>query len=428
MSAKKIILPTRRHIEWADSEIGVLIHYDIQVFEPSYDFRSQRGYQPSPRIFDPYRLNTDKWIESACAAGAKYAVLVAKHCSGFCLWPTEAYPYSVKNAAWKNGGGDIVGDFFRSCKKYGIKPGLYYSASCNAYLNVDNPGKVLSGDPADQLVYNDIVIRQLTELWTKYGDIFEIWFDGGCLPVEQGGPDIEGLLKKLQPDAVVFQGPKEIKNGLRWVGNENGEAPADCYATVNSAHENFDGSAGISGRGGDPWGDTWRPAESDIPGRDASRSYMGGWFWRAGEDEYVFSAEYLFGRYLVSVGRNTNLLIGMAIDDRGEFPEKDSAALSGFGKMVKDAFSSPIAEYKGSMNLYEYYLPVPKGKPAYLVIEEDISFGERILGFSVNGAYTGKAVGHKRIVPLEGIDVDGGVLFKITDVKDEPRLRSIRVF
>lgn len=424
-----ILLPSREHFEWADAEIGVLIHYDIQVFEPSYDFRGSRDYQPSASLFNPTDLDTDRWIESACAAGAKYAVLVAKHCSGFCLWPTDAHPYSVKNSPWKNGKGDLVGDFFQSCKKYGIKPGLYYSASCNAYLHVDNPGTVLSGSPDEQRLYNETVIRQLTELWTRYGDVFEIWFDGGCLPVEAGGPDIKGLLMKLQPDAVVFQGPHGIKNGLRWVGNENAEAPEDCFATVDFSHESFDGNSEARDRGGHPWGDTWRPAESDTPNRDAVRSYMGGWFWRAGEDRHVFSAEYLFGRYLVSVGRNTNLLIGMVIDDRGCFPETDTKAFEGFGRLVKASFGVPIAAYNGKMNLYEYNIRIPEGQvPKYLVLQEDIASGERILGYSVNDSFSGHAVGHKRIIPLDGIPIKDSIVFKITEAKAEPKLRSIEIY
>ena len=139
-----IILPTEAHKIWADLEIGVLLHMDVQVFQPEYRFREQWGYQPPAEIFAPMELDTDQWIRCAKAAGAKYAVLVAKHCSGFCLWPTEAYEYSIKQSPWKNGTGDIVGDFFASCEKYGLKPGLYYSSSCNAFLNVDNPGTVRS--------------------------------------------------------------------------------------------------------------------------------------------------------------------------------------------------------------------------------------------------------------------------------------------
>lgn len=216
----RIIVPTTEQKIWADLEVGVIIHMDVQTFEPEYDFRTQWSYQPPAERFAPLQLDTDQWIRSAKAAGAKYAVLVAKHCSGFCLWPTDVHEYSVKHSPWKDGKGDIVNDFFNSCKKYGLKPGLYYSASCNAYCNVDNPGTIKDITKVEdvreaQEKYNNMVLTQLRELWTRYGDVFEIWFDGGCLPPENGGPDIASLLHELQPDAVVFQGPAGTKSLVR---------------------------------------------------------------------------------------------------------------------------------------------------------------------------------------------------------------------
>lgn len=175
----KEILPTKAQLKWADAEIGVMYHLDMQVFEPTYEFRKDWNYQPDVSKFNPKELDTDQWIKSAKAAGATYAVLVAKHCSGFSLWPTKAHEYSVKNSPWKNGQGDIVKDFIASCKKYGVRPGLYASASVNAFLRVNNPGRVLSGNAADQENYKEVVRTQLTELWSQYGELFEIWFDGG---------------------------------------------------------------------------------------------------------------------------------------------------------------------------------------------------------------------------------------------------------
>jgi len=178
-------LPTKAQQEWADMELGVLIHYDIPVFSPDFDFRKRWGDPLDVSIFNPTMLDTDQWLSTAAAAGAKYAVLVAKHCSGFSLWQTEAHDYSVKSSPWRDGKGDIVGDFIKSCKKFGIKPGLYYSVACNGYFCVDNPGTVLSGNEDEQKAYNEMVIKQVTELWTNYGELFEIWFDGGALPPEK---------------------------------------------------------------------------------------------------------------------------------------------------------------------------------------------------------------------------------------------------
>ena len=407
----EIVRPTQEQQAWADLEIGVIIHMDMPTFVPEYEFRRQRGYTPPASVFAPMQLDTDQWVRSAKAAGAKYAVLVAKHCSGFCLWPTGAHGYSIKQSPWKNGKGDIVGDFFASCGKYGLKPGLYYSASCNAFCNVDNPGTVLSGGKAEQEKYNAMVLAQLTELWTRYGPVFEIWFDGGCLPVERGGPDIAALLRRLQPDAVVFQGPPGTRSLLRWVGNERGVAPKDCWAT------------------GTPSGPTWSPAESDLPNRYARKAFQGGWFWRAGEERAIVPAKNLFDVYLKSVGRNTNMLIGMVVDDRGLFPEADAAVFTRFGEMTNQAFGTPIASIENGHG-YHYRLALPEGTaPNYLVLMEDISQGERVLGFTVNSGIKeikGKCIGHKKIIALPRDARE--IALKITRAKTEPMLRSIAVY
>ena len=69
----------------------------------------------------------------------------------------------------------------------------------------------------------------LAELWSRYGDLFHIWFDGGALPPEKGGPDMLPLLAKYQPKANVFQGPAAT---VRWIGNEAGVSPYPCWHTV----------------------------------------------------------------------------------------------------------------------------------------------------------------------------------------------------
>lgn len=159
-SEVKVVVPNEIQRQWADAEIGVLIHFDMPVYKPDYNW-GKWGAHPSPSVFNPTKLNTDQWLETASKLGAKYAVLVAKHCSGFSLWPTEAHDYSIKNSPWKDGKGDIVGDFVKSCKKYGIKPGIYASTTANGYLHVKNPGLVQEGAPVTQEEYNKIVTKLL---------------------------------------------------------------------------------------------------------------------------------------------------------------------------------------------------------------------------------------------------------------------------
>lgn len=415
-------LPSKAQLNWADAEVGVLIHFDMPVFEPDYNFREDWNYQPDLAIFNPKQLNTDQWIKAAKDAGATYAVLVAKHCSGFSLWPTKAHPYSIKNTPWQNGKGDIVKDFIASCDKYDIKPGIYASTTANGYLKVDNPGKVVSGDPDEQKKYNEIVQMQLTELWSQYGKLFEVWFDGGVLPPEKGGFDVLAMLKKYQPEALAFQGPYGFENNIRWVGNENGVAPYPCWARADSV-TSASGVIEIKGLNGNPEGLFWCPGEADFPLRKNS-SFQGGWFWHKNQDDMIRPLDELVDRYCKSVGRNTNMLLGIVIDTTGLVPEADVKRLKEFGNEIEKRFSNPLGSAKGSGKEFTVNFKTPESVN-YVVIMEDISKGERVRNYELRGLQnnkwsvlsTGSCIGHKRIeafnpekfeaIRLTVIDSDG---------------------
>jgi alpha-L-fucosidase len=403
--ANQSVVPSTAQIRWADAEVGVLIHFDMPVFEPDYDFRKDWNYHPDLKIFNPEQLNTDQWIEAAKSAGATYAILVAKHGSGFSLWPTSAHQYNISNTPWRNGKGDIVRDFIESCKKFGVRPGIYASTTANGYLKADNPGRVVSGNPEEQARYNDMVKMQLTELWSQYGPLFEVWFDGGVLPPDEGGFDVYSLLRKYQPDAIAFQGPFGFRNIIRWVGNEEGVAPYPCWATADST-TSASGVVEIRGLNGNPDGKFWCPGESDFPLRNNS-SFQGGWFWHKDQDDQIRPLDELVDRYCKSVGRNTNMLLGIVIDNRGLVPEADVKRLSEFGKKIGEVFSKPAGKTSGTGKEYLIRFPRPT-ELNYAVISEDIARGEKVRKYELSGLQddkwqiidTGTCIGHKRIIAL----------------------------
>ena len=425
------VLPTAAQLKWADAEIGVLIHFDMPVFEPSYDFRSDWNYHPNLSVFNPTQLDTDQWIKASKAAGATYAILVAKHCSGFSLWPTAAHPYSVKNTPWRNGQGDIVKDFIASCKKYGLKPGIYASTTANGYLQVDNPGKVVSGNKEEQQKYNEVVRTQLTELWTNYGKLFEVWFDGGVLPPEKGGFDVLSMLKDKQPDAIAFQGPYGHQHNIRWVGNEEGVAPYPCWSAADSTTSSS-GVVEIKGLNGNPRGLFWCPGESDFPLR-LNSSFQGGWFWHKDEDDQLRSIDELVDKHSKSVGRNTNMLLGVVVDDRGLVPDVDVKRLEEFGNEISAKYAHPVAKKVNQGKLVHITFDVPQ-QLSRIVVMEDISKGERIREYNLygkeNGAWkllsTGSSVGHKRIEVVEG--VFQAVKFEVTKADGKFFLKELACY
>lgn len=448
-----LALPTPSQAAWADAEIGVIIHLDMQVFEPDYSFRKQWGYTPDPKVFNPKELDTDQWIAAAKSAGAKYAVLVAKHCSGFSLWPTKAHSYSVASSPWRGGKGDIVADFIKSCAKYGLKPGIYASASCNAYLRANNPGKVVAqdpeflkkfnaslemqtgekgviwGTPAEQERYKRVVETQLTELWGNYGKLFELWFDGGVLPADQGGPDIVPIMSRLQPDAVVLGGPHGWPNLLRHTGNERGDAADPFWSTTRDLVDT-DGTVELVGRGGTPDGKLWAPGEADMPCRDQIKAFQGGWFWRQGDDRFLYSLDHLTECYFTSVARNTNLLLGMVIDPRGLVPESDCKRFAEFGKQINKIFSNRIASAHGESKTLT--VKIPHGKSVNVIsIMEDITFGERVRKYQVDALRDGQwskiaggtCIGHKRLERIAAVKASE-LRLTIEESADTPKIKD----
>lgn len=211
------ILPTKEQVAWADAEMGVIIHLDINIFAPHTFQYNDPATLPDVNVFYPSKLNTDQWIKTAKAAGATYAVLTVKHGTGFCLWPSKVNNYNVGHTSWGNGRNDILKSFIASCKKYGVKPGLCYNTNTNTFYNAgSNP---FVSDSA-QLAYKKAVLAQLTELWSNYGKVFEIWFDGGLTSAGKFGlkKDVLELIRQHQPQAILFQGPVEAKNIIRWIG------------------------------------------------------------------------------------------------------------------------------------------------------------------------------------------------------------------
>ena len=288
------------------------------------------------------------------------------------------------------------------------------------------------GSPVTQEEYNKIVETQLTELWSNYGKLFEIWFDGGVLSQQNGGADILTLIQRLQPNSIAFQGPYGYPNLIRWVGNEEGNSPYPCWATAD-ATTSADGVQKIKGLYGNPHGNYWCPGEADFTLR-RNDSFQGGWFWRANEDHLIFSTDELLLKYETSVGRNTNMLLGLVIDKNGLVPDADVKRAKEFGDIIQKTFSKPIRKISGKG--YELSIRLNKETNiSHIVLSEDIAFGERVLKYKLKGLCNGKwiqlsegsCIGHKRIehFPTHSLSV---VKLEIEEAKDNPVIKSFAIY
>lgn len=425
--------PSAEMLAWHDAELGVFFHWDIEIYQPDWVYGSET--LPDVKIWNPTLMDTDRWLEMARDAGAKYAMLTAKHGTGFCLWPTKVHDYHVGNSSHPV---DVVGAFVQSCRKYGIKPGLYYSLS-GAHLTRlcrDENGEL------DRKRFNEMLLAQLEELLTNYGELFEIWFDGGVLRPEKGGPDVLSVIRRTQPNIVVFGGCPGTRNVLRWSGSEQGVAIPECWSAAHYLDEPERNNV-LPDSPGDPADPIWAPVECDMPVRDVMRAFMGGWMYHKDDADTTYSGDYLFARYLTSVGRNANLLIGCVPDTQGLISPDQQQAFRDLGRELREAFGNPAAVATEMQNDALTVFGTDMIEANYIEITEDQSEGQKVLSWVLESRWPedwctpecdrwipvaeGKSIGHKRIIDLHALR---GYAFRvrILDAYDGAKLTSLKVY
>ena len=400
--------PTAAQRAWQDLELGMFVHFAPNTWqEKEYDDLS---LAPSAVM---QNVDTEQWVDTAQALGARYIVLVAKHAGGFCLWQTDTTDYSIKSSPWKSGRGDVMAALADACGRRGLQLGVYLSP------RDDRHGASLSGKcatPEAQAAYNELYRRQLTELLSHYGPIVELWLDGSSV-VPTGD-----IVRQFAPDAMVFQGPEAT---IRWVGNEDGFAPYPCW---NSLAEH-DAKTGIAtALHGDPDGDVWMPVEVDVSIRRPN------WFWNTTDAANLLTLDQLIEIYYRSVGRGAQLLLNMPPDRTGRIPEADAARAREFGDEIRRRFGSGVGE--GAVTGRQLDVSLGSAhRVDHVILQEAIGQGERVRGWRLDGyawnhwqrLATGTAIGHKQIVP---VPPDGYTILRltVTDARDEPIIQRLAAF
>ncbi len=407
--AAKLARPTPEQIAWHECEIGMFICLDPATWQ---DVEYDTLKTPLNQI-NPEQLDTDQWVMAAKAMGAKYVVFVAKHTGGFCWWQTDTSDYGVKQIPWRDGKGDVMKDLVESCRKHGIKPGVYLSPHDEQFGATGGGGRCAT--PEAQARYDKIYREQLTELLSRYGEMFEVWFDGGVVT------EVGDILKEHAPKAIVFQGPHA---NIRWVGNEEGIAP---YPNWNAVPLDRAKSGVATWVDGHPEGDVWLPNECDARIRAT-------WFWNSTGAHTLKSLDHLMMMYYQSVGRGAVLLLNMAPDTSGRMPEVDMRRAAEFGEEIKRRFARSLAETTGEGRSVELEFAGPT-KVDHVITMEDIVHGERVREYVLEGRLgeewkelcRGSSIGHKKIDAFKPVEVSR-IRWRALQAAAEPRIRKLAAY
>ncbi|WP_406271758.1 alpha-L-fucosidase [Actinacidiphila glaucinigra] len=184
---------------FADAKLGIFVHYGIYAVDgvpESWAFYN--GDVPHERYmrqldgFTAAHYDPQAWARLFARAGARYAVLTARHHDGVALWDTAQGDLSVVRRT--PAGRDLVAPYARALREQGLKVGLYYSHS--DWNHPDYPSVVHPAPPLEDVLTSRFVTpadgKEDPAAWRRYlayrdaqvGELVDrfrpdlLWFDG----------------------------------------------------------------------------------------------------------------------------------------------------------------------------------------------------------------------------------------------------------
>lgn len=402
-------VPTPAQVNWQRMEFYGFIHFGLNTFTGR-----EWGYgDENPKIFNPTDFNASDIVSTFKKGGMKGMIYTAKHHDGFCAWPTKSTDHNITKSPWKNGKGDVVKEFAQACKKHGIKFGTYLSPWDRNNADYGKEG------------YLDVYYKQIRELLTNYGPVFEIWFDGanggdgyyGGAREKRNIGDAEKyynfekiveMIRKIQPNCIIWGAGHY--GDARWGGSEKGHVNYPHWSTVA-----LNGGGGGTGKRG---GERWVPAEGDTTINHS------GWFWHQGQASRVKSPEELMQVWFDSVGRGANLILNVAADKTGKLDPADVKSLLEFKELRDKLYArdyalgatvtasqtrgndkkfAPSNMTDGNMETYwaveddnltpSAFITLPKPATFDVIrLREQIRLGQRVDSFNIDALINGKWV------------------------------------
>lgn len=208
-----------------DAKLGIFLHYGIYAVDgvpeswafyngdvPHADYMRQLGG------FTAANYDPRSWASLFAQAGARYAVLTARHHDGFALWDSA---FGDLNVTRTPAGRDLLGPYADALREKGLKVGFYYSHSDwnhPLYPSVRSTGAAQwvndnryvappsgSEDPEAWQRYLDYRDGQVAELVERYRPDL-LWFDGEWERAED-----QWRIDRLA-DAILAANPRTVLN------------------------------------------------------------------------------------------------------------------------------------------------------------------------------------------------------------------------
>ncbi|MBD3187219.1 hypothetical protein GF325_10350 [Candidatus Bathyarchaeota archaeon] len=371
-----------------DMKFGMMVHWGIysQLGIPeSWPANATRCdpefldvYYTLWQVFNPTEFSGDEWADLAERAGMQFFQLTTKHHDGFCMFDTQTKTwarrrtrnmgpgvgnvedafihYSIMDTPYKaycqrhGKDPDIISEVIKAFRERGMGIGLYFS-----HIDWNDPNfrwdkANRSFDPSygpethpDQ--WQAFIQRektQLVELFTKYGRIDQVFFDGTWFGLEMDAMvDIILTCRDLQPDCMFSDrgiGPYgDFTSPERWIPSSSEDDRLKHRATWQVC---------------DPIHTSW--------------AYL--------PDDAYKKKSVLLKNFVDAISKGGTYVFAIAPDHRGKFPAKTVEILEFMGDWLKkngDAIyrSRPWKKHKEE-GMDVYFTKTKDGKRVHLITFE----------------------------------------------------------
>jgi alpha-L-fucosidase len=287
--------------------LGEWIMYHAQI--------PREEYKEVCKKFNPTGFNADEWVKLAKEAGMRYIVAMTKHHEGFSMYHSKVTDFNIYDyTPFKR---DPIEEIYKACQKYGIRLGLYYSHSIdwmdggdagNAQYKKEHPNYTeMEGaniwDPSP-VTFDDYIAKkakpQMREIFTKFPNLIEIWYDYPIFMNFQQSFDFYKLAYDIQPKCLIN----------KRVGNDLGDILTAGDNEIPSENRSETKPFETPGTLNDTWG---------------YKSYDHN--WKSNKEMLFWITEIASkgGNYLLNVGPDGN----------GIIPEESVKILKGIGAWMK---------------------------------------------------------------------------------------------
>lgn len=330
----------RRMEWWRDAKFGMFIHYGLysglagewkgkpggsEWIQKNVEVDTDSYAAEALPLFKPKEGLTEEWARLARDAGCQYVVLTSKHHEGFGLFDSAQTDYDSKSAVNR----DIIREYVDSCRKRGLKVGLYHSVIDWHHPSYDNTicpdlcypagqAEMLKRKniPRDHAAYQKYLHAQVRELMTRYAPIDIMWWDysQGAMEGARGwkAPELMDMVRSINP-GVIMNNRLYAYSGL----NRDQAGTLDLRCGDYITPERF-----IPRRG--------------YPGVDWESCMTVSDKWGYNRyDTNIKSPETVIEKLVECVTKGGNLLLNVNPMADGTVPEKVAATMRGVGQWLK---------------------------------------------------------------------------------------------